>query len=155
MRDILQNRVIEILREKNNIVYSPYVSLFYHGVPEQTYYFNISTAVNFNNTKIAHNIIFDIIDNLKKNPIQTSELESLKLSFVNAKNQALTNEASSMWRDIIINLIKNGESLEHFNNYQSQLDSITPKDIQQGFIDYINKDTFILLHSGKISKDVL
>ena len=34
MRDVMQNRLLSILREKMNIVYSPYADLYYAGVPQ-------------------------------------------------------------------------------------------------------------------------
>lgn len=51
MRDILQNRVLSILRERENIVYSPYASLFYNGLPQQVFYFDLSASVDWGNTK--------------------------------------------------------------------------------------------------------
>lgn len=39
MRDILQNRLLSVLREGENIVYSPYASLFYNGLPSTSLLF--------------------------------------------------------------------------------------------------------------------
>ena len=39
IRDVLQDRVLKVLRESENIVYSPYVDLSYNGIPQQKYHF--------------------------------------------------------------------------------------------------------------------
>lgn len=149
MRDVLQQRMLKILREEKNIVYSPYVSLFYKGIPEQTFYLDISASVEVSNTAIAEDAILNIIQELQEKPISQEELETMKRSFLITKSQVLDETAASDWRNTLVNQLKNGESLKDFDNYSKTLGKITPKDLQQAFKKYINTRKFILLYMGK------
>lgn len=149
MRDALQQRLLKVLREEKNIVYSPYVSLFYKGIPEQTFYIDISASVEVSNTSIAEEAILNIIKELQKKPIDNEELEMMKRSFIVTKNQVLDENATTDWRNTIVGLLKNGESLKDFDDYSKNLEQITAKDLQESFKKYLDTNKFILLYMGK------
>lgn len=106
MRDILQNRLLSVLREGENIVYSPYASLFYNGLPQQVFYFDLSASVDFKNTEKVENLIKQIIKELRTNKVDEDELEALKKSFLVTKRKVLSDEASAEWRTNLVNLLK-------------------------------------------------
>lgn len=149
VRDVLQNRVLEILREQEHIVYSPYVSLFYNGNPEQSYYLNVSLSVDYENTNRTDSIVRSIIRDLQQKPISEAELRKLKRSFQINKMQVLTPNASTEWRNTLVNLVKNGEALADFDAYDNTLDQITVGDVQKAFCDYMDADEHILLYIGR------
>lgn len=153
MRDVLQNRVLEILREREHIVYSPYVSLFYNGLPEQTCYLNLSLSVDPENTARTDTLVRQIIRSLQAEPIRADELASLKRSFRINKRQVLTPEASTEWRNILANLLKNGESLEDFENYDRILEQIGTEEIRRAFVRYLDADRHVLLYIGRHQYD--
>lgn len=152
VRDIIQSRLLQVLREQHNIVYSPYISLFYHGIPQQTYYFNISVSVNTDNTELTERLILEIISELQNKPVDNEELDNIKRSFMVTKRQVLSDDAPTEWRNILAGQLKNGESLDDFDKYSSCLNSITPEQIQKAFIKYLDTKKFILLYRGKHQK---
>lgn len=148
MRDVLQNRILDILREREHLVYSPYVSLYYNGLPEQTFYLNVSLSVDSVNTLRADTLMREIISSLQKQPVPEAELENIKRSFLVNKSQVLTESASVEWRKVLSGLVRNGETLDDFERYETCLEKITPEDIRQAFCKYIDLEKFVLLYIG-------
>lgn len=149
VRDVLQARLLQVLREEENIVYSPYVSLFYQGIPQQTYYFDLSASVEVANTERAEALVLQIVSDLQRHPIDREELEHMKRSFLVTKRQVLSDDAPSEWRNTLVNQLKNGESLDDFEQYADCLHRITPERMQQAFRKYLNPQRYILLYQGK------
>ena len=149
MRDILQDRLIRILRERENIVYSPFADLYYSGRPQQVYHFRLTISVKDANRGRADRLLKDIIDELKLHPVSVAELNKMKRSFIVTKRKALSDKAPSEWKTALTSLIRNDESLTDFNEYTRCLDTITPKDICQGFADDLQWDKKILLIKSK------
>lgn len=149
MRDLLQQRLLEVLRERENIVYSPYSDLAYHGLPQRTYYFTLTIAVKNENTQQMKNALREIITDLQHTPVSIRELNKMKRSFVVTKRQQLNDIAPTEWKSILTSLLKNGESLDSFNHYDEILEEITPETIRKAFQDYIDINHYILMYKTK------
>ena len=149
MRDLLQARLLSVLRERENIVYSPYSDLYYRGLPQRTYYFWLNIAVKNENAERMQKLLRGIIGDLQEHPVNTAELEKLKRSFVVTRRQQLSDVAPTEWRNAIAGLLKNGESLRDFDHYEDVLSSITPADVQTAFRNYIDFDHCILMYKAK------
>ena len=74
IRDVLQDRLLKVLRERENLVYSPFVDLYYNGVPQQKYEFLITVSMKDGNQQRVEYLLQDIINQLKTTPITASEL---------------------------------------------------------------------------------
>ena len=146
MRDLLQQRLLSVLRERENIVYSPYCDLAYRGVPQSTYYFWLGFAVKNENTKRAQDALREIVSELQTKPVATAELAKLKRSFCVTKRQQLSDVAPGEWKSVLTNLLKNGEDINDFDHYDAVLDSITPEDVQKAFRNYMDFDHHIIMY---------
>lgn len=149
MRDVMQNRLISVLREKWNIVYSPYADLYYNGEPQAKYYFWLTVAVKNENRDLADKAIREIIEDLQSNRVSDAELQKLKMSFLVTKRKALSDDAPAEWKNVLTSLVHNGESLEDYDNYTQCLQGITPEDIRQAFKEYVQPSRMALLYKGK------
>lgn len=145
MRDALRQRVIEIVREKEGLVYSPYVSLFYDASPWAHFLMDVSLTAAPNQRKKIQEVMTEIEKNLKQVPLSEAELAQLKRPFLIAKNDELAPDDAAAWRMAIERLIKNEESLEDFNRYEEVLDSIRPEDVQRGFQTLIQQQHWLFL----------
>lgn len=76
----------------------------------------------------------------------------MKKSFLVTKRKVLSDEASAEWRTNLVNLLKNGESVADFEQYERCLNSISAVDIQRAFRNLMNPDKFVLLYIGKHQK---
>lgn len=149
LRDVMQNRLLSVLREQESVVYSPYVSLFYHGLPQGIYYFDLSASVDYANTGKIDGLLKQIVTDLRNHPIKTDELETLKKSFLVTKRQVLSDEAASEWKNSLTGLLKNGETLDSFEQYARCLQGISTKELQKAARRYLHPDKFVLLYIGK------
>lgn len=148
MRDVMQNRLLSILREKMNIVYSPYADLYYAGVPQAKYNFWLEIALKNENRDKAIQALDRIIKELQTSRISEGELNKLKMSFLVTKRKSLSDDAPAEWKNILTTLLQNGESLEDFDNYSNCLKSITTEDIRKGFEEYVRPERVALLYKG-------
>lgn len=148
MRDVMQNRLLSILREKMNIVYSPYADLYYAGVPQAKYNFWLEIALKNENRDKAIQALDGIIKELQTSRISEGELNKLKMSFLVTKRKSLSDDAPAEWKNILTTLLQNGESLEDFDNYSNSLKSITTEDIRKGFEEYVRPERVALLYKG-------
>ena len=148
MRDVMQNRLLSILREKMNIVYSPYADLYYAGVPQAKYNFWLEIALKNENRDKAIQALDGIIKELQTSRISEGELNKLKMSFLVTKRKSLSDDAPAEWKNILTTLLQNVESLEDFDNYSNCLKSITTEDIRKGFEEYVRPERVALLYKG-------
>lgn len=149
MRDIIENRLLSILREKDNMVYSPFVDVQYHGVPQEISFFRLYIDVKNENFTRMMTELKGIINELRSTPVKSDELNKIKRSFIVTKRQALTDVAPTEWKNALMELMKNGETIEDYNNYDDILYAITPKDVMEGFRKYIDFNKLILLYQKK------
>lgn len=146
MSNIVRNRLISELRERESLVYSPYIGLFYEGIPRNYYYFDVSSSADNKNMARINELLHQMLTDLQNTPVEEEELNALKQSFLITKRETLDGNSSSAWRTTITSLLKNGESLKDFARYEDILGSITPKDLQKAFKKYMNPERFALLY---------
>lgn len=146
MSFVLRNKMIAELREKRALVYSPYVVLDYEGIPRGYYYFDICSSTENRNMEPVKETIDYVLEDLRANNVDADELEALKRSCIINRRETLNKQASAAWRNTLMSLIKNGEEIEDFNNYEAIIESITPDDIRTGFNQYINPELYLLLY---------
>lgn len=151
MQNLVRNRLISVLREGCSLVYSPYISLFYNAVPDNVFYFDVNASVDRKNTAMVHKYLNDIIRELKEKKVSKKELQTLKQIFIVNKRNYLQNDATASWKSYLVGQLKNGESLEDLENYEKQLDSITPEDIRQAFNTLVNLDNQVILSIGEFT----
>lgn len=145
MRDILQDRMLSILRKQMNIVYSPYADLYYIGRPQQVYYFWLTVAVKKENREKALSALRKVVTQLQQNVVDSGELSKMKRAFQVNKRKMLSDDAAAEWKSTLTSLVRNGESIADFNHYDEILQSITPNDIRKAFQQYIKLENTILL----------
>lgn len=148
MRDVVRDRLITILRERESLVYSPYISLSCMALPDSLYYFDINASVDRKNTAEVYRTLDGILADLQKTRITARELRTLKRIFNVNKRTWLEEDATSNWKGYLVDEIKNGDSMADFENYEKVLDSITPEDVRDGFRRYIDRDNFVILSLG-------
>lgn len=146
LRDILQSRMLTLMREKYNIVYSPYVDLYYDGVPQSKYNFRFYLSLKDENVELAKSIITKTLSELKVKEIDEAELDTYKRSFIVTKRKVLTDQESVGWKTALETLVTNGESLDDFENYENCLKAISVEDIVEAFNLYFNDDNLIIMY---------
>ena len=142
LKEALQIRLVERLREEESGVYSPSVNFSSHKIPERyTLSINISCAPENVEKLIASTL--DEVEKLKANgPLQVNvdkfraeDLRSLELSL----------KTNGYWLSYLnLEAEENGDMHEIFN-YTSNLNKVTPQTVQQRAREYLTGKDFIKL----------
>ena len=142
-----------MLRERESLVYSPYISLYSKVFDDGIYYFDINAAVSPENTAKAIEVIDTILEDLQKNKISRKELSTLQRTFIVNKRNHLEEESTTNWKNYLVDEIKLGEKLEDIEEYERVLGSISPAELREAFREYIDRDRFIILSLGEFNMD--
>lgn len=146
MSNLLRNHTITELREHRALVYSPYVVLQYEGLPRGYFYYDINSSSDNDNMPKVHEAMMYVINDLRNNLISNTELDAIKQGCIVARREALSPSATSMWRQTLTGLVKNGESMADFENYEEIINSISAEEIRDSFRSLINPDLYVLLY---------
>lgn len=145
VRDVLSYRMLTIMREKYNIVYSPYTELSYDGLPEKKFNIRVTISMHNRNVGVAHKVLSDILRGLRAEPVSKEELDGYKRSFNLTRSKNLTDDNTAEWKRVISSCIMNGEDFEDYDVYEDILESITPEEIRKAFEKYFVDEHKILL----------
>lgn len=146
MSNILRNHTIARLREREALVYSPYVGLQYEGQPRGYFYYDLNSSTDNAKMSRVHSSVMEMLADLRENPVSDQELESIKRSCIIARRETLTPGATSAWRTTLLSLLKNGEDLADFDRYEQVIASISPEDVRDAFRKLIDPSRYVLLY---------
>lgn len=152
MRDALRSRLLLELREKESVIYSPYVDLNYKTIPFEAFFLNVNGTTSSKHCELVQETVERIIKRLKSNAIDRQELDKMKRSFLNARKAYLAEAKSSHWRDYLQDSHKRDLCLEELNDYEEILRTITAKDILVGFQDLLVEEQRNFIHIGTCGK---
>lgn len=144
MRDILQGRLLHTLRHGLGIAYSPFVGVEYNGEPQRVAWLRVEADVGNDNFGLLLAQIDSIVATLATTAVAAADLEKMKRSFAVTKRRSLSDEAPAEWRAAISGLIRNGETLADFDQYERVLQSITPTDIRDEFARFARNPRVLL-----------
>lgn len=146
MSNLLRNHIIGDLREKRALVYSPFVALFYEGYPRRYFYYDINSSAENANMPQVHQTILEVLEHLRNDLPTAEELDAIKRGCILAKRETLNPYSPAAWRTTLLSLLKNGEELADFNEYETVINSITPEEVRDAFRELINPELFVLLY---------
>ncbi len=149
MRDAIQNRLLSQLREEKGLVYSPYANLTRTAYPRTAYCFQIDYLCDKENQALLENLLFQELNDLKKNGISELEIKKIVQSFLITKRSVLNNDNVSGWHSKIQEIYLEDGSLDDFNNYETIAKSITTQDVKAAFVKYIDKNACTVVSIDK------
>jgi zinc protease len=143
LAEVLQIRLIERLREDESGVYSPSVSVGYHKIPSQRYSFNISFGCAPQNVDKLIASVLDEVNKLKTDGPLAVNLEKFKAESRSAHETKLRK--IDFWSKYIQDQVSNSENLNEVNNYDENMQKITPASVKALADKYLSFDNFIKL----------
>ena len=133
MRELLRSRLIDRLRSEAGIIYSPYLYMEYRPKPEPFVWFRLETLVKSSNAPLACKLIEELVEDLQTKLASPSEIADIARTFLINKREALTESDLAPWQDTLLGLVRSGERLEDFAQYEQILRSITPEELRTAF----------------------
>ena len=153
VRDVVRNRLLSVLREQESLLYSPYMLLYYKGLPRARYYFDINASVDTKNMEKVDQLLKEIIRDVQENEVDEKELAALQRSFVVTRREVVNDYATAEWKKYLMGALRDGETLEDLAHYEEILYSITPADLKDACREYLDMERCgVLLMQGKESE---
>lgn len=141
LKEILQIRILERLREEESGVYSPQVSFSSGKYPTPIYQYSIAfTCAPENVDKLIASAL-DEIEKLKKVEPSQLNLDKYKTEFKRTlETQSQTN---NYWLSLLSTCLQQDIPFRSMEEYVNQLDALTPSSLQQAANTYLTGENYI------------
>jgi zinc protease len=141
LKEALQIRLIQRLREDESGVYSPGVHVNMSKLPEARYAFIISFGCAPEN---ADKLVASALDEVGKlrttGPLQEN-VDKWRAEDRSARETQL--KTNSWWMGYLTGQLENGEDLHQLNGYSPIVDGITPAELKETAVKYLSGDNYI------------
>lgn len=143
LRETLQIRLVERLREEEGGVYSPSVRMDITKLPQERF----STTISFGcSPQNVDKLIGSALDEIAK--IKTAGPAQLNIDKFKAETQRSTELAlktNGFWSGYISDQLQNQEDLNQIDDYIKHVNAITPTDVKAVAIKYLSGKNYIKL----------
>ena len=143
LKEALQIRLIQRLREDESGVYSPAVRVNMGKLPESRYSFLITFGCAPEN---ADKLVASALDEVAKlrtvGPLQENVDKWRAEDKATRETQLKTN---GWWMGYLNTQLENGEDLHQLDGYSSIVDAVTPAALKEAAVRYLNGDNYIRL----------
>lgn len=143
LKQIIEFRLLERLREAEGGVYSPGVSVSYGKFPVATYAFMINFNCAPDNQDKMINDALEEVEKIGKNGPTETEVQKVIAEDRNSNEAALKTNA--FWLNYINNQYQNNENPEHVLRYNTELENLTVGEIKAAAKQYLSKENLIKL----------
>ncbi|HOS15419.1 MAG TPA: insulinase family protein [Bacteroidales bacterium] len=126
-QEILDIRLVEIIREKMGGTYSPSLQFSYEKYPETSYTAFVMINCEPKKVKKISKTVFDIFNKLLAKGFTKEELQ--KATEQIKKSLQVNFEKNAYWRNYIDEQYFNGDPLNEYKDYLKLLDEITPEEL--------------------------
>lgn len=129
VRELFDNKFLQLSREKEGLVYSPSSSIDVAIYPTPKTSVSLYFSAALSDIEKLENLAKEVIQSIQTRPISTKDLDQMKLAVLNNKQLHLTEFSTYQWIEKLREVQLNFGSLKDFNDYENILNSITPKDV--------------------------
>jgi zinc protease len=151
LKETLEIRLLERLREDEGGVYSPNAGIASAKYPEQRYNFSISFGCAPQNVDKLIASALDEIEKIKSSgPLQVN-VDKFKAEDQRSMETAL--KTNDFWLGYLTGQLQNQQGLGEIDSYSKQLNAITPTDVKEMAVKYLSGKNLVKLillpESGK------
>ena len=143
LKEALQIRLIQRLREDESGVYSPAVRVNIGKPPESRYSFLISFGCSPEHAdKLVASALEEVAKLRTAGPLQENVDKWRAEDKATRETQLKTN---SWWMGYLNTQLENGEDLHQLDGYSSIVDTVTPAGLKAAAVNYLSGDNYIRL----------
>ncbi|HEY8386950.1 MAG TPA: insulinase family protein [Parasegetibacter sp.] len=136
LKEILQIKLVERLREKEGGVYSPGIEISYSRIPEGRFSASIYFGCAPDNVENLVAAVEDEIKKLQQEGATADDLQKFKAEQKRATEVSMLK--NDFWLSYISNRIVNGRDLNSINGYDARLNAVTSEDVKKVAIKYLS-----------------
>jgi len=143
LKEVLEIRLIERLREDEGEVYSPSVRVVTDKYPQNTFRFLIMFGCAPQNVDKLISSVQDEINKLKNSGPAENNLEKFKAEA--GRSLEIEQQSNEFWLDYLTSQLQNKEGINQIEDYPAAVQHITVDDIRQSADLYLSGKNFIKL----------
>ncbi|MCJ8208828.1 insulinase family protein [Mucilaginibacter sp. RS28] len=143
LKETLEIRLLERLREDEGGVYSPSVRISTVKYPKQRYNLVVSFGCAPQNVDKLISSVLDEADKIKSSGPTQINLDKFKAEDQRTLETAI--KTNGFWQNYILGQLQNQEDMDEINQYSQQLISINTNDVKETAMKYLNGNNFIKL----------
>jgi zinc protease len=134
--EVLQMRLLEVLRESEGEVYTPGAAGSFQRGPKDEYSVMMSFVCSPKNADHLVSLAEKELVNIRENGVKNDELQKFKASYKKDLEQSL--EDNGFWLNYLTRQCQYGGNLEEVNSYKSDLDKVTERSLLKASRKYFN-----------------
>jgi zinc protease len=143
LKEVLQIRLTERLREDESGVYSPGVGQSADNYPQSRYEFSISFGCSPQNVE---KLIASALDEIEKIKVSgPSQVNIDKYKAEDRRGQETDMKSNNWWLEYLVSSLQNHDDLHALNNYNEELSKINPESIKAVANKYLSGKNYIRL----------
>ena len=139
--DILQMRLLKVLRESEGEVYSPSARVSYDKYPRSEYAIRVSFVCSPNNVDHLIDLTKKEMEKIKATGVTNDEIEKFKAAYKKDIEQAMQNNA--FWLSYLTTQYENRENLDAVNLFEKNMDEVTGKSLLKASKKILNGKNII------------
>lgn len=129
IRELLNDEFLNVSREKEGLVYSPYSDLDVVLYPQAKTFTSLHFSAEEKDLDILEEYAKKAVLKLQTIPISNEMLDRMKRTILNNKTLHLTANSTYQWVEKLRELYLNFDDLHEFDQYDFILQSITPEEV--------------------------
>ncbi|MCK9617987.1 MAG: insulinase family protein, partial [Lentimicrobiaceae bacterium] len=141
INEILQIKLIEVIREELSGVYSPQTMLTFDKYPESQFSQMTMFGCSPKNTKKLSKAVLKIFARMQKKGPSETDLNKSKEKLIRARETDV--KTNSFWLNRIETSYFNGDELQPIEKYNEMVNSITVGDIQKATQQFFKKNHYV------------
>ena len=138
--DVLDQYVLEIIREKMGDVYSPMLQMGYEKYPEACYKLLIMLSCNPDNTDKLANTCIQILKDVQKKGADKKTLSKVKKQMIATREKNI--QTNNFWLSYINGKVVYNDDMNAVNEYADMVNSISKKDLVNFMKKYFKTDSY-------------
>lgn len=138
--DVLQQYVLEIIREKMGDVYSPIMQMGYEKYPKPCFQLMIMLSCNPDNTTKLANTCIQILQDVQKKGPDKKILANVQKQLISTREKNI--QSNEFWLSYINGKVFYEDDMNAVNEYANLVNSITKKDIVNFMKTYFKFDQY-------------
>ena len=139
--EVVNQYLLEIVREKMGDVYSPMSQMGYEKLPTPTYTLLIMLSCSPEKTDKLANVCIDILKNIGKKGCDKKRLAKIKKQLIATREKNI--QTNRFWLNYINGKVLNNDDMNAVNEYADMVNSVTSKDIVNFMKKYFKYDNYV------------